>query len=155
MPENFFVDETPAMEKESETTETKTTKKTTSKTTTSKLKNDIAPNNAGENSTKLPPASSRSVGEELTFEEEWKFGSRKGGDGGGGGGGEGEEAASSSKSGNLKADGDRITRRGVKRGPRKTKKTISIGAIKSASNDSTTTDSEQVYKVLGSCVCES
>ena len=151
MPENFFVDETPAMEKESETTETKTTKKTTSKTTTSKLKNDIAPNNAGETSTKLPPASSRSVGEELTFEEEWKFGSRKGGDGGGGGG----EEAVASKSGNLQADGDRITRRGVKRGPRKTKKTISIGAIKSASNDSTTTDSEQVYKVLGSCVCES
>merc|ERR1712142_911951 len=110
--------------------------------TTSKLKNDIAPNNAGENSTKLPPASSRSVGEELTFEEEWKFGSRKGDDGGGGGG-EGEET-SSSKSSDLKADGDRITRRGVKRGPRKTKKTISIGTIKSARNDSTTTDSEQV-----------
>ena len=46
---------------------------------------------------------------ELTFEEEWQFG-------GGGGGG--------SKSGDLKADGDLLTRRGVKRGQRNTKKAI-------------------------------
>ena len=122
MPDNFFVDETPAEPTTPSTAEvtSKKSKNLKSRTSSNETASDgptdsTARVNADadaradneENAQKSKPSAGRAG--EMTFEEEWKFG--------GGGGSE-----NSGKSGDLKADGDAITRR-VKRGPRKSKKT--------------------------------
>ena len=137
MPENFFVDETPVEPKAAEVASkeesrlaAETRKKQPSSASLKSETNGPCKENGGRNgldsgkdeekkTTKSASAEAQKKKKnELTFEEEWQFGRS--------GGGEAVDSSNNAgKSGDLKADGDRVTRRGVKRGPRaKTKKGV-------------------------------
>lgn len=124
LPENFFLDETP---KEIPTENLKETDGPKPNPARKPTRNDDeddqhrVPKYAGKDNSKsdgIEKGDERNEtpskpAKEMTFEEEWQS------TGGGGNNG---------KSGNLKADGDLLTRRGVKRGPRK--KPLAKSAVK-------------------------